>query len=140
VLTSTLEDVMNRIVVALIVGLCVLGGGPRPAAAQCHESCVVFYSPDGKIIGRGCEFNPDSPTTCLATARVCFMGDCGGAFVTDGNGTLLAQADICRDKVTLRSVSRALAAKVPPTIAYDARTLTLSTRLQPHAIASVTGE
>jgi len=103
---------MKRIVLLLVMVVCALGVAPRRATAQCHEVCTFIFSPDGKVIGRGCVYDLDSPTSCLATARFCFTGDCGNAVVVDANGRLLAEADICRDKVTLRSIASAPAAKV----------------------------
>jgi hypothetical protein len=97
---------MRRIVMSLIVVLCALGAAPRRAAAQCHESCAFLYGPTGKIIGRGCVIDSDALTWCLATASTCITGDCNGAFITDANGAVLAEADICRDKVTVRPVTR----------------------------------
>ena len=117
---------MKRILLSLAVAVCALGVAPRRAAAQCHEVCTYIFSPDGKVIGRGCVFDIDSPTSCLATARACFTGDCGSAAVVDANGTLLAEADVCRDKVTLRSVASAPAAKVTAKASHPSKRLGLA--------------
>jgi len=97
---------MKHAWVALIMVLCGLGVAPRAAAAQCHQTCYDIYNPEGKLIGHGCIWDADRMTTCLANATLCITGDCGGAFLTDANGVVLAEADICRDKVTIRPVSR----------------------------------
>jgi hypothetical protein len=97
---------MKHAWVAIIVVLCGLGVAPRAAAAQCHQSCYDIYNPEGKLIGHGCIWDADRVTTCLANVSLCITGDCGGAFLTDANGVVLAEADICRDKVTIRPVSR----------------------------------
>jgi|GEM_PF-5229376 len=97
---------MKRAWVAIIVVLCGLGIAPRAVAAQCHQTCYDIYNPEGKMIGHGCIWDLDKVTTCLANASLCITGDCGGAFLTDANGVVLAEADICSDKVTVRAVSR----------------------------------
>jgi hypothetical protein len=102
---------------------------PPQLAAQCHEECITLYNASGQVVGHGCVWNMDMFTNCLATAAVCFTGGCSGAFVTDANGVVLAEADICRDKMTLRPVRRVeengdggVVALAPPRAPARART------------------
>ncbi|HEV7591098.1 MAG TPA: hypothetical protein VGO40_23510 [Longimicrobium sp.] len=99
---------MKRLAILLVLATSVAALHPAKAASQCHEQCVTIHDADGNVVGRGCVWNMDLFTNCLATASVCFMSGCNGAFVTDGNGAVLAQAEICRDKVTLSPVRRAV--------------------------------
>ena len=113
---------MKRFAVTLGLALCAaVVGVPGRAGAQCHQVCYDIKTPDGKIIGHGCIWDSDSNTNCLANASLCITGDCGGAFLTDGNGAVLAEADICRDKVTIRSVSARVAARARPPVSDEAR-------------------
>src|ERR1700745_3049469 len=97
---------MRRSLILFMLGTAVLFTRPPQLAAQCHEECITLYNASGQVVGHGCVWNMDMFTNCLATAAVCFTGGCSGAFVTDANGAVLAEADICRDKVTLRPVRR----------------------------------
>jgi hypothetical protein len=97
---------MNRSLILLVLGTCLLVLKPPQAAAQCRYECVALYDVEGRPVGYQCVAFTDTDITCRPTSTWCLNSSCSGAWVTDTNGTVLAEADICRDKVTLRPISR----------------------------------
>lgn len=102
---------MKRVLMLLLLGTCVHLVKASQADAQCHYECTAIYDIDGHLLGFGCLWYVDAFTTCAPTKRMCFIGGCSEAFVNNADGAMLAEADICRDKVTLRNLSPARVAK-----------------------------
>lgn len=98
---------MRRLLLLLCLVFAAAATHPAKAASQCHQDCVTLYTSTGQVAGHGCVWNMDMFTTCIATAVRCFTNDCHNALVTDANGAVLAEADICHDKVTLKPARRA---------------------------------
>ena len=95
---------MRRILalVALVVGCVALR--PVDTRAQCNEACIPIVAPNGAR-GFGCVVDNDSNAACIARSTICWTRLCSNALITAPTGQMIAMADICGDKVTLRLVA-----------------------------------
>ena len=122
---------MKRILAVLALAFAPALVHPRPAAAQCNEECVAFVTPDGRR-GFGCVVDNDSGKACYARSTGCTTKLCYNAMVADPSGAVLAVADVCNDKVTVRSMTRTPAARRAARPRASARSATrVTTRAVP---------
>lgn len=96
---------MNRVLVVPGLAFAGLLAQPPRAAAQCNEACVEVTTPQG-YKGYGCVQANDTGQACIARSTTCFIKLCYNTMITGPDGSVLAIADICGEKVTLRPVAR----------------------------------
>ena len=91
---------MKRMLAILALALVPVLAQPPRLQGQCNEACVRIEMPEGK--GYGCIAMNDTGTACIARSGGCTVKLCWNAIVTDPSGQMLAVADVCKDKVTVR--------------------------------------